>query len=216
MRQLCFTLIDMVKKILKKKVSILYLPLLLVVGIVWGLAYSKPGTLPVTKSGAEGVESETTTIDKLYFDFDVETQSDTTSYLKMAGMPSSEVGDIGYNNEVQDYDEVKMMSRDFGMEPIVREADLDNDGVVETIILKASSLKNSPNILYVVKDKKIVFESAPMSFVGYSPSPASNGFYLDATPDDEVGTGYRVIRIVWKDGKFVPVWQQRVRFFKYL
>ena len=205
----------MMKKIMKKKVTILYLPLLLVAGIVWGKADPQAKRQPVAKSDTQQMEEKARGIDKLYFDFDVETQADTTSYLKMAGMPSSEVGDIVYNNQVQDYDEEKMMSRDFGMEPIVREADLDNDGVAERVILKASSLKNSPNVLYVVKDDKIVFESAPMSFVGYSPSPASNGFYLDATPDDEVGTGYRVIRIVWKDGKFVPVWQQRVRFFKY-
>lgn len=205
----------MVRKILKKKVSVLYLPLLLGAGVVFGSAYMRD-VLPTAKLGAGPVEDESTMIEKLYFDFDVATQQDTSSYIKIGEMPSSEVGDIGYKNEAQEYDEDKMMSREFGMEPIVREADLDNDGVAERVIIKASSLNNSPNILYVIKDNKIVFESAPMNFVGYFPSPAGNGFYLDATPDTEVGTGYRLIRVVFEDGKFVPVWQQRVRFFKYL
>ena len=189
---------------------------MLIAGMVLGIVYFSNKAVPINKETGESKISESVMISKEFFDFDVETQTDTTSYLKIGEMPSRDVADIEYSNEERDYDEKIVMQRDFGVEPIVREADLDNDGVPEMIVVKAASLKNSPHQLFVIKDKKIVFELSPMSYVGYDPSPASNGFYLYATPNAEVGTGYRVIRVVPKEGKFVPVWQQRVKFFKYL
>lgn len=200
----------------KNKMKVIYLPIALVLGVVLGsLSTSNKVTL-IGKDTVEKKTAEPVMIGKEYFDFDVETQTDTTSYLKIGEIPSDDVSDIEYSNEERDYDEKIMMKPDFGVEPIVREADLDADGIKETVVVKAASLKNSPHQLFVIKDKKIVFESSPMSYVGYDPSPASNGFYLYATPDSEVGTGYRVIRVISKDGKFVPVWQQSVKFFKYL
>ncbi len=200
----------------RKKLSVIYVAVALVVGVMLGMLYTSKKVVPIGKETADSLTAESVVIGKEYFDFDVETQTDTTSYLKIGEMPSGDVSDIEYSNEERDYDEKIIMKPDFGVEPIVREADLDTDGVKEMVIVKAASLKNSPHQLFVIKDKKIVFEISPMSYVGYDPSPASNGFYLYATPKGEVGTGYRVIRVISKEGKFVPVWQQRVKFFKYL
>jgi len=200
----------------KNKVKVIYLPIALVLGVVLGTLSTSNKVTPIGKDTVGNKTAEPVMIGKEYFDFDVETQTDTTSYLKIGEMPSDDVSDIEYSNEERDYDEKVIMKPDFGVEPIVREADLDADGIKETVVVKAASLKNSPHQLFVIKDKKIVFEISPMSYVGYDPSPASNGFYLYATPNGEVGTGYRVIRVVSKEGKFVPVWQQKVRFFKYL
>jgi len=191
-----------------------------VVGSLFSNASPIPISLPVT-SDLRPKESSVATptsspIPKNYFDFDVANQPDTSSYVHLTNLPSSDVSQLPYKNEARELIDDEVFSNSSGIDPIVRDIDVNNDGDAETLVLTSNSEDNSPHQLYVIKDNQIIFETEPMSYLGFNPSPSKSGFYFYTTPNDTIGQGFFIYRIIWQDGKLIPVWQQRTHFYQYL
>lgn len=97
--------------------------------------------------------------------------------------------------------------------------DVDNDGVKEKI-LGLNAIGRASGGSYnaaIVKGGNIIFSvDEDNSFI--VPNGSNNGFYVEwRNPSDEsprcCQTGYIRTRFVSKDGKFVPVYEQEVRYF---
>ena len=153
-------------------------------------------------------------IPKEYFDFNVETAENATTYVRFSGLPSSDVADVGYSVDVVEYNEKELFTSMYGL-PDVEDYDIDNDGTDETVLLTSVAMTHSPHQAIIVKDGKIIFQSEPLSELGFMESESKNGFYLYGTPANEIGTGYRMIRFAWVNDKLAPVWQQKVTYLNY-
>lgn len=96
--------------------------------------------------------------------------------------------------------------------------DVDNDGIKEKILgLNSVGRANggSYNAAIVKGNKMLFYVSEDESFI--VPTDTSNGFYVKwRSPDDDSARccprGYIKTRFVFQDGKFIPLYEQEVRY----
>lgn len=102
----------------------------------------------------------------------------------------------------------------------LEEADVDIDSEPERLITTANlGANHPPHNAYVVKNGKIILS---VDFANGSVYPAKNGngfyvkeaFYLDSAPMC-CPYGNRIHRIIFENGKFVPVWRQDVYYLRF-
>lgn len=110
----------------------------------------------------------------------------------------------------------------------IEEADVDKDGIPEKLITTSDiGANHPPHHAYVVKDNVIIASIELIS--GYiKPAKDGNGFYVkDPSPVGDWGpgmsylfplccpVGYRIYRVVFEDGRFVPVWEQDISYLQF-
>lgn len=105
----------------------------------------------------------------------------------------------------------------------VKKFDVDNDGKDETIIFLCGVGGNHcPHRIVIVKDNKIVFSvSTGLTDLNISKTETGNGFYVHWVPTEGkwdrglcCSLGYMKTRFVYDGGKFKPVYEQEVLYFK--
>lgn len=99
----------------------------------------------------------------------------------------------------------------------------DKDGKDETIIFLCGVGSNHcPHRIIIVKDQEIIFSvSAGLTGLNFSKTETGNGFYMHWVPTEGkwdrglcCPLGYVKIRFVYDKGKFLPVYEQEVLYFK--
>lgn len=105
----------------------------------------------------------------------------------------------------------------------VKEFDVDSDGKVEKIVgLCSIGGNHCPHEIIVVKDNKQIFStSAGLTGRDILKTETGNGFYVHWVPTDGkwdrglcCTLGYQKTRFVYKDGIFMPVYEQEVLYPK--
>lgn len=88
------------------------------------------------------------------------------------------------------------------------EMDVDKDGKEERILLADIAMNHTPHIALIVKDGYVIFKAnGAQTYI--SQVDENNGFLLHQTLD--WNTGEEIItRYLYKDGKFVPAWEQKI------
>lgn len=92
--------------------------------------------------------------------------------------------------------------------------DVDGDGLLEEIFYASVAMTHKPHIAMIVKNNKIIYESDALARAHISGSKSKNGFYISEQfniGDYPVVGGHRKTRVIFEDGKFIPVWY-RERF----
>lgn len=135
------------------------------------------------------------------------TEGDDSVWLEYADSNFKEYGQIAVNflAESQDIE----LSDDF---------DVDNDGIKEKILgLNYIGRADGGSFnAAIIKNGKVIFTvSENKSFI--VPADTTNGFYVEwKSPNDDSAlccqTGYIRTRFVYENGKFVPVYEQEVRY----
>jgi hypothetical protein len=173
-----------------------------------GVRSNQTYTLANPKGIDAGGSYASLNISQEYFDFDVLNQENTTSYVELSGLPSSDTSKISFSNTNHSYEH---HDGDSEGESI----DLDGDGQDEIVIYRSVAMTHSPHQIIIFRDGQVVFESEIMSRVSLSQSPSGNGFYFYGTPREEIGSGYRVVRFIVDGDSFKPVWQQRIEYLQF-
>jgi len=105
----------------------------------------------------------------------------------------------------------------------VKEFDVDLDGKAEKVVgLCGIDGNHCPHEIIIVKDNKQIFStSAGLTGLDISKTDTGNGFYVQWVPTEGkwdrglcCPLGYIKTRFVYKDGMFMPVYEQEVLYFK--
>ncbi|MDP3758678.1 MAG: hypothetical protein Q8Q86_03070 [Candidatus Daviesbacteria bacterium] len=114
-----------------------------------------------------------------------------------------------------------------------KELDVNSDGRVETIITLAGVGSAAGRTLFadIIKDNKVIFRASddeekidkskkPGLYVWIDPTSTGNGFYVNWHNDQHYQqglccpSGHMKTRFVYKDNKFVPIYEQEVIYLK--
>lgn len=95
--------------------------------------------------------------------------------------------------------------------------DLDNDGKKETMI---TLTEMGANVIgaksIIIKDEKIIFSTEAESFSGITPAKNGNGFYITWDDNYKQRDGHSITRFIHNGEKFVPVYEQQIRYVRIL
>lgn len=97
--------------------------------------------------------------------------------------------------------------------------DVDKDGVKEEVIeTMAIGGNHPPHEGFILKNDTIIL-SLPLNSGGIDPATDGNGFYVKHQVYDDqpmcCPLKYRLYRVIYEDGKFVPVWEQDVSYLRF-
>lgn len=96
----------------------------------------------------------------------------------------------------------------------IKEADVDSDGKKEQIIeLSTTGANYWETRSLILKNNKIIF-TANGKFPEIIPSESYNGFTLEWGDNFKKRVGYMKTRFIWENSKFIPVFEQQVRYLK--
>lgn len=128
-----------------------------------------------------------------------------------------------YRDQLRDYGNIATRFLPTDSISGLRKFDVDNDGKDETILsLCGVGGNHCPHYIIVVRGQNIIFSSyAGLYNKDLAKTDTANGFYLHWTStegnwDDGAccTLGYKKTRFVYEDNKFIPVYEQEVKYFK--
>lgn len=95
-----------------------------------------------------------------------------------------------------------------------KSADVDNDGQKETILyLNLMGANVGGESVVIVKGDKVIF-SENIDFATLIPAKNGNGFFLEWNDNYKKMDGYMTTRFIYEDRKFVPIYEQQVRYIR--
>lgn len=171
-------------------------------------AFILGGTVMPYKKLDAPVEERTKppTFSNEYLDFNVINKPNTTSYVRLSGLPTSDISDIHYTSEPKIYEPLEEDEQNHG------HYELSVAGQEDEVFFRSIAMDPPAYQMIVVRENQIIFELEPMSNLSIETSPSGNGFYLYGSLPAEIGSGYRVIRFITDGESFKPVWQQKVEY----
>lgn len=132
-------------------------------------------------------------------------------------LPTGDMNGLKPFDEYEGYGDRPLFSQMFD-EPkapgwIVKEIDIDGDGKPEKAMINSLSMTSQPHLLRIVKDNKVVFEYSgsvvDIEEVYDRPSEIYPPGFLLTSQVWQLQNGFVARYITEKNGKIVPLWQQR-------